>query len=279
MHRPAFNEIRHGLAGRDMFTLRPAGAVTRALIGALRAEGARAFNLSPLRLIPVATADFIEQSSALDGASHWLFTSPAAVHVSARLAKRAGTGLFHAQRALARAAAAGRVFAPGPGTASALAKLGIAARTPARRFDSEGLLALPGLAAPLDGHLVLVGAPEGRGLLQPVLQERGAQVSLLHVYRRRPCALPARRLAALCATPGPLLIVSSQAMLDALLAQLDEHRSMRLSRRAQLVVSSERLREHAASLGFHRISVARSAQPDHLRETALAMAKMPHHHD
>lgn len=278
MPGPEIDEIAYPLADLDVFTVRPADPSTRALVAALRADGARVVNLSPLRLAAVDASEFIDQWAALRrDASHWLFTSPAAVRVAARLARRTDADVFGDHEALAQAAAVGGVFAPGPGTASALAKLGIAAQIPSQRFDSEGLLALPGLAAPLTGHVVLVGAPQGRGLLQPTLLERGARVSLLNVYRRRAQPLPARQLAALAATANPLLIASSQAMLDALAAQLGERRWMHLSPRAQLVVSSARLSEHAAKrLGFRHVSVAQSARPDHLHQAALAMAKTPH---
>lgn len=260
------------LAGRQVFTLRPADAATRELITRLRADGADAVNLASMRLVAADTGDFVAQWPALADASHWLFISPAAVRMAARLSMLARIDLFAASGALAQAAAQGQVFAPGPGTAQALAELGIAAQVPTQRYDSEGLLAMPSLAAPLAAHVVIVGAPDGRGLLQPALQSRGARVSPFHVYRRLPRRLPARQRAALLTAGKPLLIVSSGAMLDALTGQLDAPGLARLRQQAQLVVASDRLRAHALSSGFHDVHVAGSARPDDLRHTALSLS-------
>ena len=260
------------LAGRQVFTLRPADAATRRLIASLRADGAHAVNLASMRLVAADTRDFAAQLPTLADASHWLFISPAAVRMAARLSKRAGIDLFAAGGALAQAAAQGQVFAPGPGTAQALADEGIAAQMPAQRYDSEGLLELPALTAPLTAHVVIVGAPDGRGLLQPALQARGARVSLFHVYQRLPRRLPARQKAALIAAAQPLLMVSSGAMLDALTGQLDAAGLARLTRQAQVVVASERLRARALTSGFHDVHAARSARPDDLRHTALSLS-------
>src|SRR5690606_35986833 len=114
------------LAGRQVFTLRPADAATRRLIASLRADGAHAVNLASMRLVAAGTRDFVGQLPALADASHWLFISPAAVRMTARLSKRVGIDLFAAGGALAQAAVSAQVFAPGPGTAQALAELGIA---------------------------------------------------------------------------------------------------------------------------------------------------------
>lgn len=260
------------LSGCDIFTLRANDGSTRRLVRMLRADGARASNLAPLRLVACEPATIAEALPALADASHWLFISPAAVRIAARLSSRSAAGLFTPDGALARAGAEGRVFAPGPGTAKELADHGIAAQIPTERYDTEGLLALPGLSAPLSAHLVLVGAPDGRGLLQPSLQARGARVNVLHVYERRRQRVSARQLAALAAACRPLLVASSGAMLDALVTQLDERQRARILQRAQVVVASERLREHACTLGFRDAWAARSARPADLHQTALTVA-------
>ncbi|MGH8802390.1 MAG: uroporphyrinogen-III synthase [Casimicrobiaceae bacterium] len=76
-------------------------------------------------------------------------------------------------------------FAPGPGTAEALAGVGIfGTRVPVTTHDSEGLLQLPQLAE-LHGKRVVVFRGEGgREFLGNALRARGAQVDHVPCYRR-----------------------------------------------------------------------------------------------
>src|SRR5574340_33585 len=76
-------------------------------------------------------------------------------------------------------------FAPGPGTAEALAGVGIpAARVPTTTHDSEGLLQLPELAR-LEAKRVIVFRGEGgREFLGNALRARGAEVDHVTCYRR-----------------------------------------------------------------------------------------------
>lgn len=77
------------------------------------------------------------------------------------------------------------VLAPGPGTAEALAAVGIAgARIPTTTFDSEGLLALPELAAAHGKRIVIFRGEGGREHLGTTLAARGAQVDYVACYRR-----------------------------------------------------------------------------------------------
>lgn len=256
----------------QVFTVRPRDRGTRRLLAALRAAGADAFNLAPQRLVACPAPDVGRRIEDLGDASHWLFTSPAAVRIAARQDDRSGLALFAPAGSLARAGAAGRVFAPGPGTAAELLHLGIAPTVPDQRYDSEGLLALPALGEPLEGHVVIVGAPDGRGLLAPSLRERGAKVTLLHVYARVSQPLPRRELARLCGTDCPLLVASSGALLDALLAQLDTRRRQRLASRSAMVVASGRLATQAREAGFTDVTTATSARPEDLLEAVHARA-------
>lgn len=81
--------------------------------------------------------------------------------------------------------AALRTFAPGPGTAEALAAAGIGdTRIPAKSWDSEGLLELPDLAD-VDGKRVVIFRGEGgREFLGNTLRTRGAIVDHVPCYRR-----------------------------------------------------------------------------------------------
>ncbi len=76
-------------------------------------------------------------------------------------------------------------FAPGPGTAEALAAVGIRdVRVPATTFDSEGLLALPELADVRGKRVVIFHGEGGRDALAAALAARGAHVDHAVCYRR-----------------------------------------------------------------------------------------------
>jgi uroporphyrinogen-III synthase len=77
------------------------------------------------------------------------------------------------------------IFAPGSGTAEAIAAVGLpAAHVPATSFDSEGLLALPELADVQGKRIVVFRGDEGRALLGDTLRARGAEVEYVACYRR-----------------------------------------------------------------------------------------------
>lgn len=241
----------------SVFTVRPGGQA-RGLLAALRARGLAACNLAPVRLVGLDPGPGL--AAIADAADRWLFTSPAAVRFLRLAATGRGLALFAPGGPLATLAGQGRIFAPGPGTARALARAGIAgARQPVTSRDSEGLLALPALAAPLDGCLVLVGAPAGRGLLAPTLTARGARVVELMVYRRQQAAPAAAALRALAAATSPLLVVGSAALLDALWQALPTALQGHLRSRGRLVVASPRIAGVAGDLGLPVAAVAASA--------------------
>jgi uroporphyrinogen-III synthase len=76
-------------------------------------------------------------------------------------------------------------LAPGPGTAEALIALGLPdVRTPTTTFDSDGLLALPLLAAVRGRRAVVFRGDGGRETLPAALRARGAEVDIVACYRR-----------------------------------------------------------------------------------------------
>lgn len=76
-------------------------------------------------------------------------------------------------------------FAPGPGTAEALAAVGITnLRVPATSFDTTGLLALPELASVHGRRAIVFRGDGGRDELADALRARGATVDYVACYRR-----------------------------------------------------------------------------------------------
>src|SRR5436190_1430748 len=141
---------RFALGGRHVVLTRPAGT-GRALAARLRALGAEVLALPSARLGSAPDADESRAALARAARAHAVvFASPSAV----RFAFRLDPGW--------RPRAGAACFAPGAATRAALARRGIAARTPAARLDSEGLLALPELQRVARRTIAPVGAP-GRG--------------------------------------------------------------------------------------------------------------------
>ena len=229
-----------------LWSLRPAGehaALRRVAQGA----GFRLRALPLQRL--VANPDGARLATAL-AAPVRLYTSPAAVR-------------FAASQAEGRLRREGLDLAVGRGTAGALRRVGVAdARSPAR-MDSEGVLAMDELQAPIAQAVGVITAPGGRGLLIPALRERGIEVRVAEVYRRTALRGGARHLAAFVDDAGAVLVASSAEALGLLEARLPDADSAagRALRTRPVVVSSPRLAALAARAGFLRVLVADGPTP------------------
>jgi len=148
-------------------------------------------------------------------------------------------------------------FAPGPGTAEALAAIGIAgARIPATTFDSDGLLALPELAAPRDKRVVIFRGDGGRDQLGDTLRARGATVEYVACYRR---AAPAGGAAGLVEAfrEGRIdaVTITSSEGLDNLWALSDAWTRERWRARPTFV-PHPRIAAHARELGLQVVETA-----------------------
>ncbi|GGA80550.1 uroporphyrinogen III methyltransferase [Arenimonas soli] len=241
------------LAGWYVISLRPSGSHAP-VRHAATALGARTLSISTLALRPQSAGPALQAALACPLV---IVTSPAAVQF--------------ARRQLPLAAAPGqRWLALGEASAKALHRAGIEqVRVPDTGTDSEALLALPELQAPLDA-VGLVTAPGGRGLIAETLAQRGAQVHRANVYRREALHPSAGRLRTLRKLPAPsALLVSSQEGFDGLWRRLDEGGRTRLQARP-VVASSPRLAAHLAGLGFQAIVLATGAAPATMVEALAA---------
>jgi len=147
-----------------------------------------------------------------------------------------------------------RTFAPGPGTAAALAAAGIHNVTiPAAAFDSEGLLVLPVLSQVAGRRIAIFRGEGGRDLLGDTLRARGAVVEYVDCYRRAAPRSGAEGLvAALHAERIHALTLTGSEGLDNLWKLLDADARPRLQR-LPTFVPHRRIAEHARRLGFQAI--------------------------
>lgn len=152
-----------------------------------------------------------------------------------------------------------QVAAVGSATARTLDEYGLEPTlVPQGSMDSEGLLAMPQLQQLAGKRILIVRGDSGRELLRDSLQQRGATVEYVEVYRRR---VPQRNPANLIrnwAQMAEAVTVSSAQVLDNLFDMLGEE-GAELLRATPLVVPSTRVAEHAAERGCEVIYVADSA--------------------
>jgi uroporphyrinogen-III synthase len=152
------------------------------------------------------------------------------------------------------------IAAVGRATARALHETGLEPTLVPERMDSEGLLALPALQSVAGRSVYILRGNGGRELMAETLRERGAAVHQVEVYRRlRPERLAgAAKLVQNWASLVDVVIATSNAILDNLVALLGEVGVEKL-RRTPLLVVSQRMLEHARGLGCADVSVAASA--------------------
>jgi len=144
-----------------------------------------------------------------------------------------------------------RAYAPGPGTAAALAAVGIPeARIPDTSFDSEGLLALPELEKLAGKRAILFRGQGGRDLIARTLESRGASVDAVSCYRRAAPSGDARGLLdALALHRAAALTLTSAEGADNLVraAGIDGRETLA---RIPAFVPHPRIAAHVAALGL-----------------------------
>jgi uroporphyrinogen-III synthase len=147
-------------------------------------------------------------------------------------------------------------LAPGPGTAAALAAVGIRhVRIPTTTMDSEGLLALPELRSVAGKRVVVFRGGAGRELLKGALEARGASVTQVECYRRaRPEGGAAGLIEAWRERRADAVTLTSSEGLDNLWAVLDEEGRGYLAA-TPTFVPHPRIGERARALGVRETIV------------------------
>lgn len=165
------------LAGRHIVVTRPE-AQAAPLARMIEAAGGVAIRFPLLQIAPVNDpAALFAARDRLDDFSFAVFVSPNAVAYALPILLAGRSWPAHLQ-----------ALAVGPGTVKALAEAGVhGCLAPVERFDSEGLLALPELAAEylLGRQVVIFRGDGGRELLADTCRERGAEVVCVTCYQRR----------------------------------------------------------------------------------------------
>jgi uroporphyrinogen-III synthase len=225
------------LDGAGILVTRPARQAG-AFAQKLAALGAKPVIFPAIAILPPADpAPLARAHAALDRYDFAVFVSASAVEYGAPDARRWPPPLS--------------ALAPGPGTAEALAAVGIAgARIPETTFDSEGLLALPELASPVGKRFVVFRGDGGRDELGEALRARGATVDYVACYRRAAPASGAGGLAeAFRAGRIDAVTITSSEGLDNLWALCDEWTRERWRARATFA-PHPRIAAHARELGL-----------------------------
>ncbi len=153
-------------------------------------------------------------------------------------------------------------YTVGSSSAVALAEYGIAALQPESDMTSEGLLALPSLRAVEGQRVLIIKGEGGRRRLRDTLEQRGARVEELAVYRRtRPRYAPGELAAQLRAEQVEVVLVSSGEALDNMVSLLDET-GLADARRRALVAPGQRVADAARAEGFAQVLEAPNATDD-----------------
>ncbi len=165
---------RRPLHGRRVVVTR-ARAQASGLAATLRQLGAEVVELPAIRIEPRLDSDEVKRAATSIGDYALIcVTSPNGVRL-----------LFEAVRAAgldARAFSGATIAAIGPGTARALAKIGIAADIVPERFVAESLVESLGEVDVTDKRVLVARAAEARDVLPDALRERGAEVDVVALY-------------------------------------------------------------------------------------------------
>lgn len=243
-----------GLSGLNVLITRPEHQAD-ALCRALTQQGAQTCHIPMLDIVPLARPESIHNLHNIHQYHSAIATSTNAVLHAHRLVPESITQ-------------AAQWFAPGAKTQAALRAHGATqVHAPSPHFNSEALLALPGLQQLAQQKILLVCGENSRPLLATTLQQRGAQVEHASVYRRV-CPDHAARLNAQFKHHAPdVITITSLEALDNLITLAAQQRLT--IQHVPLVTPSGRMVKRASELGFHTCIAAANASDEALLTALL----------
>ncbi|TAN70698.1 MAG: uroporphyrinogen-III synthase [Methylobacter sp.] len=163
-----------------------------------------------------------------------------------------------------------RFVAVGQATAQAMKMVGLPVDlVPEHGYNSEALLAMPGLQQVEGQNVLIVRGEGGREQLATTLRSRGAEVNYLEVYKRIIPRIDSSPVVKLLTQRGlDVITVTSVEALQNLSLMLGEKNNKLLSL-IPLVVVSDRIRRQAFEMGFNRIAVTDSPTDTAILETVI----------
>ena len=147
----------------------------------------------------------------------------------------------------------GHWFAIGQQTAHCLYAAGASSVVVAEPQSADGLLKMDALQSIQGVSVGLVTAPNGRGLLEQTLVQRGAKLNIAFVYKRQALKLNVKQLARIDQFgPKTAFLVSSKSAFEQFWQQLNEPRKA-IIKTTICIASSTRLVEYLHTLGLSRV--------------------------
>lgn len=163
-----------------------------------------------------------------------------------------------------------RFAAVGQATAQAMKMVGLPVDwVPENGYNSEALLAMPGLQQ-VDGQVFLIVRGEGgREQLATTLRSRGAEVNYLEVYKRIIPRIDSSPVVSLLTQRclDVITVTSAEALQNLTIMLSEINNKLLLS--IPLVVVSDRIRRQAFDMGFNRIAVTDSPTDTAILDTVI----------
>ena len=244
------------LKGKTIWITRPAGQA-EGITKRIEQAGGQAFNLPVMDIIPCEIDPrSLQQIQNLDEYQQAIFVSTNAVKYGLELMAH-----YWPQWPMGI-----HWWAVGQATKDAMEEHGVFAQTPDRQFNSEGLIDAIDERQLQGQKTLIVRGKNGRDLLPNTLQSRGAEITLLEVYKRQvanPCEKQRRELANIIKNDqlSAVLVTSVEALENADSIALDQKLSIK---NIPLVVISQRIADAAAKRGFDTVHIAHGMGNDEI---------------